>query len=650
VDGQDIECLCLKYAGEDKIYVPTYQLQLVSRYISEEGVVPTIHKLGSKKWDNTKSRAKKQIELVAADVLKLYAERSSRKGIAHDPDSIWQTELEESFIYEDTKDQTSATIDIKRDMENPNPMERLLCGDVGFGKTEVAIRAAFKAVNSGFQVAVLVPTTLLAEQHYRVFRERVAQYPVKIAMFSRFRTAAQIKKDLVALALGQIDIVIGTHRILSADIRFKRLGLLVIDEEHRFGVRHKEKLRKLQSNVDTLYMSATPIPRTLNMALSKLKDISLIQTSPKERLPIRTIVTPRDMQVIKDAIQREIDRGGQVFFIHNRVQSIESVAQELRLTLPNVKIVVGHAQMSEHLLEKIMDDFVEHHFDVLVSTTIVENGIDIPNANTILIDRADTFGLAQLYQMRGRVGRSNRRAYAYLLVPKGTTVEARHRLDALTQYDYLGAGYQVSMRDLEIRGAGTVLGTKQSGVIQTIGYNYYNKLLERAIESIKAENPEQFYQEEYPETRQKIKTDIDLYFPSEYISDDEERLKVYRRLNECDDVNQIEEFVSELSDRFGSLPDKANWLLSYFKLKILTQKAGLQNCFVRNGELIMEFKSNVPPSKAKILKFLELVSEPVRFDASKNMKIIFELSSHAQLSYQSQTEKAIIILSLYTNV
>jgi transcription-repair coupling factor (superfamily II helicase) len=650
VDGQDIECLCLKYAGDDKIYVPTFQLQLVSRYVAEEGVTPTLHKLGSKKWDNTRSRAKKQIELVAADILTLYAERSKRRGIAHEADSAWQKELEESFIFEDTADQITATSDIKNDMESPSPMERLLCGDVGFGKTEVAIRAAFKAVVSGYQVSVLVPTTLLAEQHYRVFKERVAQYPIRIAMFSRFRSSVQIKQDLTALALGQIDIAIGTHRLLSSDIRFRHLGLLIIDEEHRFGVRHKEKLRKLQSNVDTLYMSATPIPRTLNMAMSKLKDISLIQTSPKERLPIRTIVTPRDMQVIKDAIQREIDRGGQVFFIHNRVQSIESVAQELRTALPQVKFVVGHAQMSEHLLENIMDAFVERKYDVLISTTIVENGIDIPNANTILIDKADTFGLAQLYQMRGRVGRSNRRAYAYLLLPKGTTGEARLRLDALTQYDYLGAGFQVAMRDLEIRGAGTVLGTKQSGVIQSIGYNYYNKLLEKAIDSIQSEHPETFYQEEYPETRQKLKTEIDLYFPPDYIADDKERLRTYRRLNACREIQQIDDFADELTDRFGKLPDKAAWLLTYFKLKILTLAANLHNCMVRNGTLIMEFKSNAQPSRERILSFLKQVKDPVRFETTANLKISFELTRHADLSYREQTDKAIVILTAYNSL
>jgi transcription-repair coupling factor (superfamily II helicase) len=650
VDGQDIECLCLRYAEDDRIYVPTFQLQLVSRYVAEEGVVPTIHKLGSKKWENTKNRAKKQIEIVAEDVLKLYAERSKRKGISHETDSPWQFEMESSFIYEETPDQITATREIKQDMENPSPMERLLCGDVGFGKTEVAIRAAFKSVVSGYQVAVLVPTTLLAEQHYRVFRERVAQYPVRIAMFSRFRSVAQMKQDLVALALGEIDIAIGTHRLLSEDVKFKHLGLLIIDEEHRFGVRHKEKLRKLQTNVDTLYMSATPIPRTLNMAMSKLKDISLIQTSPKERLPVRTIVTPRDMQVIKDAIQREIDRGGQVFFIHNRVQSIESVAQELRTILPHVRFVVGHAQMSEHMLENIMDAFVERQFDVLIATTIIENGIDIPNANTIIIDKADTFGLAQLYQMRGRVGRSNRRAYAYLLVPQGTTPEARNRLDALTQYDYLGAGFQVAMRDLEIRGAGAILGTKQSGVIQAIGFNYYNKLLETALDNISSNQSETFPQDEFEDKRQKLKTDIDLYFPSDYIADDEARLHLYRRLNECKNPDLIDDMTDELTDKFGKLPEKAKWLLTYYKLKVLTELAKLQNCQVRNGELILEFKSNLPPSREVIMRFLDKVKEPVRFSTSGSFKIIFELARHGNLSYQSQIERAIAVLSVYVSL
>ncbi len=646
LEGQDIECLCLRYADEDKVYVPTFQLQLISKYVAEEGALPTLHKLGSVKWHNTKRKAKEQIELVAADIIKLYAERSKRMGVAHQADHAWQKELEASFIYEDTPDQVKAAQEIKEDMELPAPMERLLCGDVGFGKTEVAIRAAFKAVMSGYQVAVLVPTTLLAEQHYRVFKERLAQYPVRIAMFSRFRTSAQISKDLSGLALGQIDIAIGTHRIISKDVRFEQLGLLIIDEEHRFGVRHKERLRNLQSNVDTLYMSATPIPRTLNMALAKLKEISLMQTSPKERLPIRTIITPRDIEVIKDAIRREIDRGGQVFFLHNRVQTIETVATELREAMPNIRFGIGHAQLSEHQLEKVMDDFVDHEYDVLISTTIIENGIDIPNANTIIVDRADTFGLAQLYQIRGRVGRSNRRAYAYLLIPNATTQDARHRLDALTQYDYLGAGFQVALRDLEIRGAGTILGIKQSGVIQSIGFNYYNHLLDKAIESITKEQPELFSEDEQPDTRHKLRTEVDLYFPPDYISDDEERLRIYRRLNEIESTLEIAEFETELQDRFGKIPDKAKWLLLYFHLNILTKMHNIQNCQVRNGGMILEFDPKRLPSQKIILGLCSQLKQPFRIDGTKGIKVHIELSKHGEISYLDQFQMAINILEM----
>lgn len=642
LDNQEVECLVLRYANDDRVYVPTFQLSLVSKYIAEEGAKPVLNKLGSSKWQNTKHRATQQIELIAADIVKLYAERNSRKGIPHKPDNEWQQELEQSFIYEDTPDQVKAAAEIKNDMELPAPMERLLCGDVGFGKTEVAIRAAFKAVMSGLQVAVLAPTTLLVEQHFRVFRERLAQYPVKIAMLSRFHTHQQIHKDILDIAAGKVDIAIGTHRLISQDVRFPRLGLLVIDEEHRFGVRHKERLRSMQSNVDTLYMSATPIPRTLNMALAKLKEISLMQTSPKERLPIRTIITPRDMEVIRDAIRREVDRGGQVFFVHNRVQTIETVAEELRKEMPNVSFVVGHAQMPEKHLEEVMKAFLERQFQVLISTTIIENGIDIANANTILIDRADTFGLAQLYQMRGRVGRSNRRAYAYLLIPKGTTTVARQRLEALTQYDYLGAGFQVALRDLELRGAGTILGTKQSGIIQAIGFNYYNRILGKAIEAVESGDTSALYADDTPNTRQSIKTEIDLYFPPEYIDDDEERLRIYRRLGELEKLEDIEDFESELLDRFGMVPENAQWLLLYFKVHVLSKRMKLHNCTVKRGILTIEYDNRHLPPKAEILRFTQGISEPFRIDASKHLKLIIELDPEA--TYLQQFERAIEIL------
>jgi transcription-repair coupling factor (superfamily II helicase) len=644
LDSQDVECLVLRYANDDRVYVPTFQLSLVSKYVAEEGAAPTLNKLGSAKWQNTKKRATQQIELIAADLVKLYAERSSRPGLAHTPDTEWQKELEESFIYEDTPDQVRAGKEIKDDMELPSPMERLLCGDVGFGKTEVAIRAAFKAVNSGFQVAVLAPTTLLVEQHYRVFKERLAQYPVRIAMLSRFRSKGAVTRDIQDISSGQIDIAIGTHRILSKDVKFPKLGLLIIDEEHRFGVRHKDRLRRMQSNVDTLYMSATPIPRTLNMALAKLKEISLMQTSPKERLPIRTIITPRDMEVIKDAIRREVDRGGQVFFVHNRVQTIETVALELRREMPDISFMVGHAQMPEHHLEEVMKAFVEREFQVLISTTIIENGIDIPNANTILIDRADTFGIAQLYQMRGRVGRSNRRAYAYLLIPKGTTTVARHRLEALTQYDYLGAGFQVALRDLELRGAGTILGTKQSGIIQAIGFNYYNRLLGRAIEAVENGDTSALYAEDSPATRQSIRTEVDLYFPPEYIDNDEERLRIYRRLGEIQSLEDIEDFAQELRDRFGEIPENAHWLLLYFKVDYLAKNLNLKNCMVKRGIMTIEYDSGHTPPKAEILRFSSKISEPFRFEASNSLKIIIELDD--ELDALAQFERAIDILRL----
>ncbi len=644
LDGQDTECLVLRYAGGDRVYVPTYQLSLVTKYVAEESAAPTLNRIGSAKWQNTKRKATEQIELIAADIVKLYAERSARVGIAHQADSPWQREMEESFIYEDTPDQIRSTNEIKADMESPAPMERLLCGDVGFGKTEVAIRAAFKAVCSGYQVAVLVPTTLLAEQHWRVFRERLAQYPVRVAMLSRFRSDHQLKDDVAGIVAGRVDIAIGTHRLLSKDIHFPSLGLLIIDEEHRFGVRHKERLRKLQTNVDTLYMSATPIPRTMNMALAKLKEISLMQTSPKERLPIRTIITPRDSEVIKDAIRREIDRGGQVFFIHNRVQTIEHVAEELRNLMPEVRFVVGHAQMPERHLEDVMDAFINREFQVLISTTIVENGIDIPNANTILVDRADTFGLAQLYQMRGRVGRSNRRAYSYLLIPKGTTSVARQRLEALTQYDYLGAGFQVALRDLELRGAGTILGTKQSGIIQAIGFNYYNSLLERAITGSQS-GESGLSEPDTPQTRRKLTTEIDLYFPPEYIDDDEQRLKIYRRLSEFEDLEQIRDFATELTDRFGPLPEKAAWLLMYFQLNILAKEADLINCHVRHHTLTLEFKPEKLPPREKVLAFSAKVQQELRFDAAKGLKITIALDKN--MSYHDQFSEAIRLLGLF---
>ena len=581
----------LQYANEDRVYVPTFQLQLLSKYVAEEGSKPTLSKLGSAKWNSTKQKAQEQIELIAKDLVKLYAERSSRPGIPHKPDSDWQTGLESSFIYEDTADQAKATLEIKSDMELPVPMERLLCGDVGFGKTEVAIRAAFKAVCSGYQVAVLVPTTLLAEQHYRVFRERMAQYPVRISMFSRFRSSQQVSRDLVGIAMGEIDVAIGTHRLLSADVHFRRLGLLIIDEEHRFGVRHKERLRRLQTNVDTLYMSATPIPRTLNLALAKLKEISLMQTSPKERLPIRTIITPRDLEVIKDAIRREVDRGGQVFFIHNRVQTIETVVAELREAMPSVSFGVGHAQMPEHHLETVMDAFVNREFQVLVSTTIVENGIDISNANTILIERADRFGLAQMYQLRGRVGRREEAAFAYFLYPEGHPLgkETLERLDAITTLNEGGAGYDLALEDLRIRGGGDLLGTSQHGNERGRADSYlYYAMLEEEIGKLRGNLP----------SSAEVTADIPCLIPASYIPQETIRIAIYRRLLRIDSPDELLELEKEVQDRFGPLPESLRNLFSVSLLRsrggkygILSVECGRRDTLLRGrGSVFEELK------------------------------------------------------------
>ena len=644
IEGSNIECLTLKYADNDVVYVPTFQLSLVSKFVSEEGITPVIHKLGSKKWEYAKRRAKKQIEMVAEDLIKLYAERKLRKGIVFDPDTTWQREMEDSFIYEDTPDQAQASREIKDDMESNSPMERLLCGDVGFGKTEVAIRASFKAVMSGWQVAILVPTTLLAEQHFFVFKERLAQYPVRIAMFSRFRSPSNIKKDVATLFTGEVDIAIGTHRLLSKDIKYKKLGLLIIDEEHRFGVRHKDKLRQIKSNVDTLYMSATPIPRTMYMALSKLKELSLIRTSPKARLPIRTVIVPYDKEIIKDAINREVDRGGQVFFVHNRIQTIDSVVTELRKLLPYISFKVGHGQLPEKQLETVTLDFARHKFDVFVTTTIIESGIDIANANTIIVNRADMFGLAQLYQIRGRVGRSNRRAYAYLIIPSKLHEEARKRLETLTEYESLGSGYQIAMRDMELRGAGTLLGTKQSGIINTIGFNYYNRLLEQAIKNLQEEKPQILWEEEAREQFFHLKIDINHYFPDNYISNERERLEIYRKLSRFKKASDFTTLENELVDRFGEIPEKAKNTLIYHKLRMSAKKANVQSTEIKNGNIILEFSNKTLPTISKIERLINHFDYSVSFNTTRNLRIIFQISKVNCTSKLEQIEKCLEIL------
>ena len=650
IGDKKIECLCIQYTGTDKVYVPTWQLKLVAKYVSEEGNPPQINRLGGKGWESIKQRARQSIELVVEEIVNLYAERKLRKGVAFLPDSEWQHEMEASFIYEDTPDQARATKEIKKDMESDLPMERLLCGDVGFGKTEVAIRVAFKAVMSGYQVAIVVPTTLLAEQHYFVFRERLAQFPIRIGMLSRFRTDSQIRKDIQKIKAGDIDIIIGTHRLLSKDVTFKKIGLLIIDEEHRFGVIHKDRIRQLKANIDTLYMSATPIPRTMNMILSKLKAMSLIQTSPKARLPIRTMIVQYSHEIIKDAIQRELDRGGQVYFVHNRVETIETIYVELRNLMPNIRIAIGHGQLPERRLEKVLVDFAEHKYDVLLATTIIESGIDMPNTNTILINRADMFGLAQLYQIRGRVGRSNRRAYAYLIVPNKLSDVARKRLETLTEYESLGAGYQISMRDLEIRGAGTLLGTKQSGAITSVGFNFYNRLLEQAVKNIVSENPKGMWdEEENQEELRQIELGTDFYFPSEFIMDERQKLKLYKRMIALERPEEFDDLASEIKDRYGALPEIAINVIDYFKMRLETRLLGLKRFMILTSKMIMEFDDKSMPSKNTLSQLIATSDVALSFDTTAGLKIVFDFSDEMAKDKQKKIDFAKKIIETTKN-
>ncbi|MFN8586594.1 MAG: transcription-repair coupling factor [Candidatus Eisenbacteria bacterium] len=562
--GQETDCLELAYAEKDTLYVPVHQLALVSRYAAGDGAKPGLHRLGSSQWQKTKARAKKAIQEMAEDLLKAYAARRALPGHAFKPDTVWQRELEASFPYDETPDQLKAIEDVRADMESSSPMDRLICGDVGYGKTEVAIRAAFKAVQDGKQVAVLVPTTILATQHGQTFRERFADFPVKVEVLSRFRTAKESKEVLARLERRDVDVLIGTHRLLSKDVKFPDLGLVVIDEEHRFGVAQKEKIRQMTRTVDVLAMTATPIPRTLNLSLAGARDMSVIETPPQNRLPVHTEVLEFDPEVVTDAILREVDRGGQVFFVHNRVETIYNSAAMLQQLVPQVSVGVGHGQMSDHELERVMLDFTEGHLDVMVATMIIESGLDIPTVNTLIVDRADTLGLAQLYQLRGRVGRSSHRAYAYLMVPsrRVLTEDAEKRLRVIEEFDELGVGFKVALKDMEIRGAGNLLGPEQHGHIMGLGFDLYVKLLEQAVGELKGE-----IEATNPEPR--LLTDWSAYLPDDYVPDEHEKLALYRRLAEARDEGAVDDFTLELMDRFGQLPAAAVALVELRRLRVL---------------------------------------------------------------------------------
>ena len=589
VEGVSREYLTVQYAGADKLYVPIHQADRLSKYIGSQERPPTLSRLGTAEWEHVKARAQAAAAEVAKELLDLYAARELVMGHAYHKDSAWQQELEASFPYVETEDQLRAIKEVKGDLERPRPMDRLICGDVGYGKTEVALRAAFKVVQDGKQVAVLVPTTVLAQQHYGTFQSRLAPFPVNVEMLSRFRSHREQRAILKRLSEGQVDIVVGTHRLLQKDVQFKDLGLLVIDEEQRFGVTHKEQLKKMRTEVDVLTLTATPIPRTLYMSLAGVRDISTIDTPPEERLPVATYVGQYDDHLVRSAVLRELDRGGQVYFVHNRVQGIEQIRRRLAQIVPEAKIAIGHGQMDEDKLEKVMVDFVAGRIDVLLCTSIIESGLDIPNANTLMINRADMFGLAQLYQLRGRVGRGAARAYAYLLVDKASrlTDDARKRLETIREATELGMGYSIAMRDLEIRGAGELLGHRQSGHIAAIGFDLYTRLLSRAVEETRAVREGKALP---PPPISSVTIDLPLaaYLPTDYVSDDTLRLQLYRRLGRLATNAVIAEMEQELQDRFGPLPEPAHNLMFQLRIKVMAQKAGVSSINLEGGQMMVK--------------------------------------------------------------
>jgi transcription-repair coupling factor (superfamily II helicase) len=603
VGSGTLEAAVVEYEGGDRLNVPLYGLDQLERYRAGgedgDGPPPRLHRLGGGSWKKVRDRTRAAIREMAAELLDLYARRRVAAGFPFPPDTRWQRELESSFLYEDTPDQRKATEEVKRDMERPLPMDRLLVGDVGYGKTEIAVRAAFKAVQGGKQVAVLVPTTILAEQHGRTFGERLADYPVKVEVLSRFRTSREQKEALARLADGRIDIVIGTHRLLSRDVLFKDLGLLVVDEEHRFGVRHKERLKELRLMVDVLTLTATPIPRTLHLSLAGLRDLTLIETPPRDRSPILTFVEPWDDGLLEEAFARELDRGGQVFVVHNRIETIETIAARVRRLAPRARIEVAHGQMASDHLEGVMERFVGGEVNILVSTMIVESGLDVPNANTMVVHDAHRFGLAQLYQLRGRVGRSHRRAYCYLTVPDLLDLEAEERLKVLEHHTDLGAGYRIALKDMELRGAGNLLGAEQSGHAQTVGFDLYLRWLEETVRALRGQGGTQ------APAPPDVVFDRPVGLADSYVPDDESKLSLYRRLARAASPGEIDELRQELRERFGPLPPESEHLLDMTRLRVLGAALGLQHVLVRGNEARLTFRQGVVPRLAGLTAALD---------------------------------------------
>ncbi|GAB4342756.1 MAG: transcription-repair coupling factor [Calditrichia bacterium] len=638
VAGIQKDVIKLEYDEGDVLYVNLDKLNHVQKYVSEEGFTPPLTRLGSPEWEKTKIKTKKAAEIIAKDLVKLYAQRMSAQGFAFSEDTIWQKELEASFNYTDTPDQARATREVKRDMENPRPMDRLVCGDVGYGKTEIAVRAAFKAVMEGKQVAVLVPTTILAQQHFRTFKQRMQNFPVNVEVLSRFRTRAQQNEVVRRLKAGDVDIIIGTHRLLSQDVEFKDLGLLIVDEEQQFGVKHKEKLRQIRVNVDTLTLTATPIPRTLQLALMGARDLSNIDTPPRNRHPIITEICHWDEEIIYRAITFEMERGGQIFFVHNRVQTIDGVASVLRKIVPQAKIAVAHGQMKEKELEKVMRDFYEKKYDLLLATMIIENGLDIPNCNTIIINRADRFGLAQLYQLRGRVGRSERQAYAYLIIPPHDRLNeiAIKRLYAIEEFADLGSGLKIAMRDLEIRGAGNLLGHQQSGYINAVGYDLYQKILQDTVDELRSESlPELALEKRRPKVDASVDVDVETYIPDEYIGAGNEKVMIYHRLLNLESLSAIDTLVSELKDRFGRLPHPTQALIEMVKIKKLASERLIKHVKIHRHQLTLTIDEKIAESDRfvdeELPRYINQTIAPVNFSQTKGFKIHVKIAGKTDL-------------------
>jgi transcription-repair coupling factor (superfamily II helicase) len=600
VNGKPQEAIRLLYKDGDVLYVSIHSLHRISKFTGKEGTAPKMNKLGTQAWTNLKNKTKSKIKEIAFDLIQLYAKRKAQPGFAFTPDTYLQNELEASFMYEDTPDQLKTTQAIKEDMESPTPMDRLICGDVGFGKTELAIRAAFKAVADSKQVAILVPTTILCHQHYRSFSERLKDFPVKVDYINRFKSAKQVTETLKKVENGQIDILVGTHKIVGDKVKFKDLGLMIIDEEQKFGVAVKDKLKTLKATVDTLTLTATPIPRTLQFSLMGARDLSIIQTPPPNRQPVLTEIIQFNEEAIRDAIAYEVSRGGQVYFVHNRLQNIKEISGMIQRLCPGVRVGIGHGQMDGKQLETIMMDFIQGEYDVLLATTIIESGIDISNANTMIINNAQNFGLSDLHQLRGRVGRSNKKAFCYLIAPKyhEMTSEARKRLEALVQFSDLGSGFNIAMKDLDIRGAGNLLGGEQSGFIADIGFEMYQKILNEAMEELRETEFKDLFAERNTDQFQTfvkdcvIETDLEIRIPDDYVNNVAERLSLYQRLDGLENREALEKFSVSLIDRFGPLPRSVKELFKSFELRWLAQELGIEKLVIKSNSMVCYFISN----------------------------------------------------------